>query len=951
MAAAATLGLTTSGTGTFTLTGANTFTGPTTVGAGGTLQVGAGGATGSIASSISGVAGSTVDFNRTADLTLASAISGGISVSKDGPNSLTLSGTNTYTGATNVNSGTLVVTGALGSTTVNVKTGAVLSGNGTAGDVVMASGSGIRPGANALDGSAGTVKLNSLTVNGGDYRADLQAGIDLINVTGTANFTGPSTITPVGAAATAGTYTILSAGTLTVGTTPTLVLPPQTRFSFSLITNPGANGTLQISQVGTSGSLIWKGNVSAGGNFLWDINTTQNFTLSGNPSTFFNLDSVTFDDTATNKTVTLNASVVPFAMTVNNSAGNYTFTGTGSITGTTGITKTGTGTLTLATSNTYTGVTAIQNGTLVVGTATALPSNARVVLGSGTTSGTLDLNGNSPVLASLTTSGTGTANTVGNGAAGTLSTLSISGPATFAGNIVDVLGTSAGQTVGVTVPTGTVILTGTSTYTGQTTVPAGATLQVGSGGTTGSLGTTPAAVDGTLAFNRSNNSSFNGTVSGAGSIQNLGAGITTLTAANTNTGVTTIAAGALQLGDPTVNTGTTGSLGTASITNNGTLIFNRSDDPSTPVAFPNVINGTGGITKNGASAVTLTGANTFTGNVVVNSGILEPNVGNVNNSQNGGQFGALGRFDSLGTARTITVNAGAELRFLINNIFGNQTDDSTIQRDAGGNAVTSGGTAGVIVVANADGRNLPKIILNGGTLNSVSHYNQIGTVTLNSGATLIQTGEQPNGSTGYDGWQFLGDFNVGGNAPSTISTNNGSYNHLGINTTFNVADVTGNANPDLIVSAGLRNRSGDYGTGVGNFIKTGFGTMLISAMNTPTGQNYANTYTGSTTVNQGTLSVGIANGINAASALILGGGKFDTGGFSQTMNTLTLNGTSNSVIDMGTQSAILTFASTPQTRGRPAGCFRLRIGVAISPAAALTNCLLAPQLPDLPPLN
>ena len=213
-------------------------------------------------------------------------------------------------------------------------------------------------------------------------------------------------------------------------------------------------------------------------------------------------------------------------------------------------------------------------------------------------------------------------------------------------------------------------------------------------------------------------------------------------------------------------------------------------------------------------------------------------------------------------------------------------------------------------MANADGRNLPKIILNGGTLNSLSHYNQIGTVTMNSGATLIQTGEQPNGSTGYDGWQFLGDFNVGGNAPSTISTNNGSYNHLGINTTFNVANVTGDANPDLIVSAGLRNRSGDYGTGIGNFIKTGPGTMLISAMNVPTSVSYANTYTGSTTVNQGTLSVGMANGINVASPLILGGGRFDTGGFNQTMNTLTVNGTSNSVIDMGAQSAVLTFANS-----------------------------------------
>ena len=336
--------------------------------------MGNGGATGSIASSINGVAGTTVDFNSTNNFTLANPISGGIAVNKDGTNTITLSGTSTYTGPTNINSGTLVVTGAVGSSTINVKSGAVLggTGNGTttgiAGDVVMSTGGGIRLGATPVDGSVGTLKLNSLTVNGGDYRDDIQTGIDLINVTGTANFTGPSTITPVGAAPAAGTYTILSAGTLTVGTTPSLVLVPQTRFSLSLVVNQGANGTLQLTQVGTPGSLIWKGNVNSGGNFLWDINNTQNFTLTGSPSTFFNLDSVTFDDTATNKTVTLNSAVLPFAMTVNNSAGNnYTITGSGSIGGATGITKTGTGSLTLATTNTYTGVTAVQNGTLVVG--------------------------------------------------------------------------------------------------------------------------------------------------------------------------------------------------------------------------------------------------------------------------------------------------------------------------------------------------------------------------------------------------------------------------------------------------------------------------------------------------------------------------------------------------------------------------------------------------------
>jgi autotransporter-associated beta strand protein len=57
-----------------------------------------------------------------------------------------------------------------------------------------------------------------------------------------------------------------------------------------------------------------------------------------------------------------------------------------------------------------------------------------------------------------------------------------------------------------------------------------------------------------------------------------------------------------------------------------------------------------------------------------------------------------------------------------------------------------------------------------------------------------------------------------------------------------------------------------------SLIKTGSGTQLLGGLNT---------YSGRTTVNQGTLSLGIANGINSASALVLGGGKLATGGFNQ----------------------------------------------------------------------
>ena len=229
--------------------------------------------------------------------------------------------------------------------------------------------------------------------------------------------------------------------------------------------------------------LVWQG----GGTNSWDLATTANWLENTTPRVFRDKRHLTINDTGTNSpAINLTGTLAPGSLAVTHSTKAFTLSGTGSLSGTTGLVKSGTATLTLATANTYSGPTAIDAGvvTLRHGTAlgtatggTTVANNARLEL-----EGNITVNGEP-----LTLAGTGGA-AFYNGALHSKSgTNTWTGPVTLAASGTRV-GAQAGATLilsgpissttGITIRpndmTSTVILSGANNYSGDTSIIGGA---------------------------------------------------------------------------------------------------------------------------------------------------------------------------------------------------------------------------------------------------------------------------------------------------------------------------------------------------------------------------------------------------------------------------------------------------------------------------------------------
>ena len=390
------------------LAGINTYTGSTAINAGSTLQLGNGTTDGAIVSSTVSINGALI-FDTKGNQNLPAVISGTGAITMSGTGNQELSGVNTYTGPTNINSGTL----QLGSTTASGSTSHITVSS--TGALSFTNGNTTQTTNLGISGQALTLNNGSTLVFG-----LTNTSADKLIVSGGASLSlnGTTYIDPALLSGTGGTFVIITDGAGFQGS-GSFALGPLPALSSGSLSQTGTSVTITFSGISAA---YWNGNGSTQAGYWSDFTNftsdpqgtgtltgtfggTQDVIFSGtnvntaNQTAGLNyLDynaiahSLIINDPAgvdignLNNTLTLDGIAGHTGITVNSSAGAnlaeidtavdlagtpnitvYNSGGlliTGGISGNNGLLINGTGLLTLTGNDTYSGGTTLVGGTL-----------------------------------------------------------------------------------------------------------------------------------------------------------------------------------------------------------------------------------------------------------------------------------------------------------------------------------------------------------------------------------------------------------------------------------------------------------------------------------------------------------------------------------------------------------------------------------------------------------
>jgi autotransporter-associated beta strand protein len=650
----------------------------------------------------------------------------------------------------------------------------------------------------------------------------------------------------------AGTATIVVAGSGTV----VLTLSNDYSGSWNL-----SSGTLEIShntRLGNSGNdITFSGGILAASEDV-SLPTTRTITLSTSGGTM---------QVASTKTLTVAGVIV----------------GSGGA-----LTKTGAGTLILNAVNSYTSGTVINEGTLRLGGSNRLADSGAVTL-ANTAGAVLDLNGMTETIGALSGGGAFGGNvTLG---AGALTVNQASNTAYYAG-IISGSGsvTKAGS--------GTLTITRLHTYTGGTTVTGGtliadaANVLPDTGAVSVNGGTLTIAAPGSLqpveivgavtlvsgAINVGTNRKLRGTsfavqsgsisgdLTGTATLTKSGAGIVVLTGNDDYTEGTNINAGRLRLGMSNVlaNSGAvtlsntagaeldlddmTDAIGTLSgggasggnITlGSGALTVLQASDET----YSGIISGGGSFTKTGTFELTLAGVNTYTGGTTVGNGTLTLGAGNV--LADSGAVTVSGGtlvFTNSETVGPVTLTGGS----IAGVYFGTVLTGSSYTVLSGTISGTLGGSAALV-------KNGTGVV----TLTSSGSYSYTGGTTINAGTLTLGTAD------------VLPDTGAVTVAGGTLNLQGGSE-WVGA-VTLTSGSITGSLFSFSLTGTSYAVESGTIArtlAGSGALTKSTGGTVSL---------NEANTYSGGTTINAGTLAMGSFGRLPGTGSVTIAGGTLSIG--------------------------------------------------------------------------